>query len=254
MNLAKYASDERLTFTDIRRETGSIFKLVRMAEQYLMDAMDWRAEFVGSMERREIPEIPVEALREALINAFAHRSIESGESIDVAVYRSRIEIYSPGEFPKRMTPQMFVDGNERPQRRNPLITRVLYYSRDMESFATGLKRIQRLCDAAGCQVEYRREAYGFTVAFSRRKNVTPQVTPQVTQKEEKLLAFCVEPKSLQEMMQLLELTDRKHFRRKYLNPLLKSGEIRMTMPDKPQSSQQKYIATNKKNNSGEITG
>ncbi len=77
-----------------------------------------------------------------------------------------------------MTPQMFVDGNERPQRRNPLITRVLYYSRDMESFATGLKRIRRLCDAAGCQVEYRREAYGFTVAFSRRKSVTPPSHPK----------------------------------------------------------------------------
>ena len=47
-------------------------------------------------------------------------------------------------------------------------------------------------------------------------------------------------------MQLLALTDRKHFRRKYLNPLLQSGEICMTMPDKPQSSQQKYIATNKR--------
>lgn len=108
----------------------------------------------------------------------------------------------------------------------------------------GLRDVS-MCDSTGCKVEYRREAYGFTVVFSRRKSVTPQVTPQVTQKLEKLLAFCVEPKSLQEMMQLLELTDRKHFRRKYLNPLLKSGIICMTMPDKPQSSQQKYIATNK---------
>ncbi|WP_369683158.1 Fic family protein [Selenomonas ruminantium] len=41
----------------------------------------------------------------------------------------------------------------------------------------------------------------------------------------------------------LELADRKHFRCRYLNPLLKSGEICMTMPDKPQSSKQKYIET-----------
>ena len=82
---------------------------------------------------------------------------------------------------------------------------------------------------------------GLQLHFRAERMSPPQVTPKVTQKEEKLLAFCVEPKSLQEMMQLLELTDRKHFRRKYLNPLLKSGEIRMTMPDKPQSSQQKYI-------------
>ena len=249
IQMAKYASDERLTFTDIRRETGSIFKLVRMAEQYLVDAMDWRVEFNGSMKRVEVPEIPVGALREALVNAFAHRSIESGESIDVAVYRNRIEIYSPGEFPNRLTPQMYIEGNERPIRRNPLITRVLYYSQDMESFATGLKRIQHLCDVAGCKVDYRKDAYGFTVAFSRRKEhhsqVTPQVTPQVVFDDPKivrLLAFCETPRSLQEMMQCLELTDRKHFRRRYLNPLLESGQLRMTMPNKPRSSLQKYIA------------
>lgn len=207
----------------------------------MVDAMDWRAEFDGRMKRIEVPEIPVDALREALINAFAHRSIESGESIDVAVYRSRIEIYSPGDFPKRMTPQMFIEGNERPQRRNPLITRVLYYSRDMESFATGLKRIQNLCDAAGCQVEYRNEAYGFTVVFLRKRSVTPQVTSQ-DDKMKRLLTFCAKPKTLQEMMKFLQFTDHKHFRRKYLNPLLASGQISMTMPDKQRSSQQKYIA------------
>jgi len=38
------------------------------------------------------------------------------------------------------------------------------------------------------------------------------------------------------------LTDRKHFRRRYLNPLLESGQLRMTMPNKPRSSLQKYIA------------
>ena len=69
---------------------------------------------------------------------------------------------------------MCIEGNERPVRRNPLITRVLYYSQDMESFATGLKRIQQLCDAAGCNVEYHTNAYGFTVSFSRRKKgMTP---------------------------------------------------------------------------------
>ena len=43
------------------------------------------------------------------------------------------------------------------------------------------------------------------------------------------------------MMQFLDLTDRKHFRRRYLNPLLDTGVIRMTIPDKPRSSQQKYV-------------
>ncbi len=97
--MAKFASDERLTFTDIRRFTGSILDLADKAVQYIIDAMDWRVEFDGTLERKEIPEIPVDAAREAVINAFAHQLIESGQSVEVAIYRSFIEIYSPGKFP-----------------------------------------------------------------------------------------------------------------------------------------------------------
>lgn len=77
--------------------------------KYIIDAMDWRIEFDGSLERKEIPEIPVNAVREAVINAFAHRWIESGQSGEVAVYRSFIDIYSPGRFPEGMTPQLFIE-------------------------------------------------------------------------------------------------------------------------------------------------
>ena len=76
-----------------------------------------------------------------MINAFAHRIIESGQSIDVTVYKSFIEIYSPGRFPEGVKPEQFITEIRKPIRRNPLIARTLYYSRDMESFATGLKRI-----------------------------------------------------------------------------------------------------------------
>lgn len=106
--MAKFASDERLTFTDIRRFTGSIISLADKAVQYIIDAMDWRVEFHGKLERTEIPEIPVDAIREAVNNSFAHRLIQSGQSIEVAVYRSFIEIYSPGEFPPGLTPEMYI--------------------------------------------------------------------------------------------------------------------------------------------------
>lgn len=56
-----------------------------------------------------------------------------------------------------------------------------------------------------------------------------------------LMEFCVEPRSKKEMMDYLELTDSKHFRKKYLIPLLEAGKIRMTIPDKPNSRNQKYI-------------
>ena len=167
LQMAKFASDEKLTFTDIRRFTGSILDLADKAAQYVIDAMDWRVEFGSGLERQEIPEIPVDAIREAVINAFAHRQLESGQSVEIAVYRSFIEIYSPGKFPEGVEPEQFIREIRKPIRRNPLITRTLYYSKDMESFATGLKRIYDACETAECKVEFYGDDYGFTVRFYR---------------------------------------------------------------------------------------
>ena len=167
LQMAKFASDERLTFTDIKRYTGSIFDLADKAVQYVTDAMDWRVEFDGSLERKEYPEIPVPAVREAVINAFGHRVIESMQAVEVAIYRSYIEIYSPGNFPDHVSPEQFISEERKPIRRNPLITRTLYYSKDMESFATGLKRIYDACTETGVKVDFLRDEYGFTVRFYR---------------------------------------------------------------------------------------
>lgn len=167
LQMAKFASDKRLTFTDIRRYTGSIVALADRAVQYIVDAMDWRVEFDGSLERKEIPEVPVDAVREAVINAFAHRIIESRESVEAAVYKSYIDVYSPGPFPEYVSPEQFVNESRKPIRRNPLIAKTLYYSKDMENFATGLKRIYESCQAAGVQVDFLRDGYGFTVRFHR---------------------------------------------------------------------------------------
>ena len=104
---------------------------------------------------------------ERLLNAFAHRIIESAQSVEVAIYKSFIEIYSPGKFPNHVTPEQFITEVRKPIRRNPLITRTLYYSKDMESFATGLKRIHDACREAGVKVEFYGDEYGFTVRFYR---------------------------------------------------------------------------------------
>ena len=168
LQMAKFASNERLTFTDIRRFTGSILALIKKAEQYVIDAMDWRVEIGNEFTRKEIPEIPVDALREAIVNSFGHKLMESGESNEVVVFKNRIEVYNPGSFPESLSPKAFIDGKERPIRRNPLITRTLYYSKDMESFATGLRRIQTKCDEADCRVDFEKQIYGFTVVFYRK--------------------------------------------------------------------------------------
>ena len=167
LQMAKFATDEKIKFTDIRRSTGPIFKLIDVAMRYLIDAMDWRVEFNGKRERDEIPEVPIDALREAVINAFAHRLVESRQSIQIMIFKNRIEIYSPGTFPDKITPEEFAAGNKKAIRRNWLITQTLYYSKDMETFATGLMKIKNLCMEYGVKYEFQKEEYGFTVIFYR---------------------------------------------------------------------------------------
>ena len=167
VQMAKFATNVKATFTDIRREDrGSIIGLSRVCEQYIIDAMDWKADIIG-LKRVETPEIPVEAVREAIINSYGHRLYNNYQCNEIDVFKNRIEIHTTGGFPKGHTPEEFLDGNRKAIRRNKLITGVLYYSDDMETFATGLKRIKDLCDEAGCKVEFRTEVDDFVVAFYR---------------------------------------------------------------------------------------
>ena len=60
--MAIFATNERLTFNDIQRHHGPVLKLVDIAENYIKSNIHWRVEFTGTLQRTEIPEIPVDAI------------------------------------------------------------------------------------------------------------------------------------------------------------------------------------------------
>ncbi|MBP5202227.1 winged helix-turn-helix transcriptional regulator, partial [bacterium] len=172
VQMAKFATNVKATFTDIRREDrGSIIGLSRICTQYIIDAIDWKADIVG-LKRVETPEIPLEAVRETIINSYGHRLYNNNQCNEIDVFKDRIEIHTTGGFPQGHTPEEFFDGKKKAIRRNKLITGVLYYSKDMETFATGLKRIKDLCDEAGCKVDFRTEKEDFVVVFYRNLRET----------------------------------------------------------------------------------
>ena len=88
---------------------------------------------------------------------------------------------------------------------------------------------------------YGKKCFSFSENFLRMiLPNTPQVTPQVTSPISKLLQVLNGEMSRQELQLQLKLKDKKHFKKLYLIPALELKLIEMTIPEKPNSSLQKY--------------
>jgi len=75
--------------------------------------------------------------------------------------------------------------------------------------------------------------------------VNPQATPQAMEdRQAAILAFCSVPRSREAIQVFLGLQDREHFRKEVLAPLLASGLLELTIPEKPNSPNQRYVSRN----------
>ncbi|OGF48177.1 MAG: transcriptional regulator [Candidatus Firestonebacteria bacterium RIFOXYC2_FULL_39_67] len=166
VQVAVFAGTDKITFLDIDKITGNLFDILEKSEAYIREHINWGVKF-GKLEREEIPEIPIKAIREALVNSLCHRDYAVPKGNEVAVFKNRIEIYNPGEFPKEVSPEDFITGKERSILRNPLIAEVFYKAKEIEKWGSGLKRINDECKAANVKVEFKILKTGFMVVFYR---------------------------------------------------------------------------------------
>lgn len=168
LKMAVFASNEKLTFLDINRIENNIFRLVEIAVNYIQKNIHWRAE-IGSITREEIPEIPVRAIREIVINSFTHAQYGTGTQHEVDIHPGKIVIYNPGEFPSQFTPEDFATKHISSIIRNELIARVLYLCHNIESFGSGFKRVYSLCNEANVACTYQKMSVGFSFIFLRNE-------------------------------------------------------------------------------------
>lgn len=169
-----FAGRDKITFLDIQSFRGNLFDLIEKSEAYVKEHINWRADLSGS-KRIEIPEIPVRAI-EAIINSLCHRDFINPKSNEIAIFRDRIKIYNPGQFPHDYSPEDFIKGNEPSIPRNPLIAETLYRSKDIEKWGSGLQRISEECKAARVKVNFQKIKSGFSVTFYR-----PEIKPIQTE-------------------------------------------------------------------------
>ena len=99
LKMAVFATEHKETFLDIVREEGNIFQLIDAAVGYIIKNIRWRVEMEGDgIHRKEIPEIPVDAMREAVINSFAHARYDLPVQHEIDIFSNRISIVNPGSF------------------------------------------------------------------------------------------------------------------------------------------------------------
>ncbi len=95
------------------------------------------------MEREEIFEYPLRAIREIIVNAVAHRDYSSKSPVYIRIFEDRLEVENPGNLL-----ELSIDDLKKPHRsvlRNPKIAEVLYYIGFIEKWGTGTLVVIKSC-------------------------------------------------------------------------------------------------------------
>ena len=171
LKMAVYVTDAMINFSDINRVHGNIYNLIEVAISYIKEHMNWKVEFDGkSTSRIEVPEVPVDAIREIVVNAFAHANYRSITEHEITITPSFIEIYNPGEFPINYKPEDFAEHRIGSMPRNKKILDILYKSKDVEVQGSGIRKTLESCKNANTKYDYYLNEFGFRFKFYR-KNV-----------------------------------------------------------------------------------
>ena len=172
----------RSVFIDKREFEGSLYSQIEEAYQFILKHINLGAEIDGII-RRDIYELPVKAIREAIVNAVTHRNYMDNSCVQVCIYDDRVEITSPGMLFGGLTLEMMMRGSSKI--RNTGIAEIFSRMHIVEGWGTG---VQRMLD--GCK-EYNIQPPKFTeigdcfrVEFFR-KNTNVQENVHVNVQENK---------------------------------------------------------------------
>ncbi len=229
------------------------------------------AEF-GDVRRRDVYSIPLEPIREVVINALVHASYaERGTPIRIAFLDDRIEVESPGGLVTGMT----IENMRRVSRlRNPMVARIFREMGLMEQWGTGVRRVfEELADEGlpEPQIEEIVDRLRFTIFIKHQRELmggdkieskvdeqvlgdvespSHQVTKSSHQVESPshqvraiLAAAAGEPASRGVLLNAVGISNDSRNVRRHILPLIEAGLLARTLPGRPTSPKQRYVTT-----------
>jgi len=147
---------------------GSLFDVVDKAVDFVMDRLHRSVKPSDKSAASDVSyEVPFRVVREAIVNAVAHRNYASKSGVQVMVFANRIEIWNPGGLPEDLTSDM-LKGPHPSVPRNRLICEPLYLAHYIERAGTGTLDMIQLCADAGLpEPEFRGEGERFVTVIWR---------------------------------------------------------------------------------------
>ncbi len=139
LRCAVFATRTSSTIIDRHDFDGDILELIEEAEKYILKNIHIGMRLEG-LRRVDVPEISLKAIREALVNAFCHRDWRDPDYVQVAIFKERLEIRSPGGLYGDLTLDEIRQGNVS-RRRNPKIADLLRRIHLVEAWGRGVPLI-----------------------------------------------------------------------------------------------------------------
>ena len=199
-------------------------------------------------KRTDVPQYPVIAVREAVLNALVHRDYSfhtEGKPIQLVMYSDRMEIINPGGLYGRLTVDQL--GQAQPDTRNPALVTAMETLGKTENRYSGIPTIRYAMKESSLPAPLFIDTRG-TFKVILYNNTEELTVPQTADKREAdipdekgLLEFCRTPRSRSEIVDYLAIASKQYALRRYLDPLVHAGAIRMTKPDAPRSKDQQYV-------------
>lgn len=225
-------------FLDNARIEGTIPEMLEEAISFVKRNMRKKTIINPATGKREDrTDYPITAVREAILNALVHRDYSmhtEGMPIQILMFEDRMEIRNPGGIYGRMSIDQL--GKVQADTRNPVLALALEVLDITENRYSGIPTIRREMKAYNLvPAEFSDERGNFIVKFYKK-------TLENSTEENNLIEFCRTPRSRKEISEFLKIKSVAYAIKRYVQPLIESGKIKLTIPDTPKSTQQKYYS------------
>lgn len=226
--------DER--FIDNKRITGAIPDMLEDAVEFVRKNSRIKTIIDDNGRRADKPEYPVKAVREAILNALVHRDYSihtENVPVRIEMYRDRMEIINSGGLYGKISIDPL--GKVRPETRNAALANMLELLNITENRYSGIPTMRNEFAKAGLPAPIFSAVHGeFKVIM--KNGLYSDEEPA----DESVVEFCSTPRTRAEIVDFIGKS-KNYVMSKIVNPLVKGGKLRMTIPDKPKSPNQRFV-------------